>query len=556
MGRSLPLDAPAALTTGRAAGAGAPAALPAAPGATLRAVPVFDPIAELMARVTKGRDWPPKSEAATWRRVLSFRAFLDSDREDLKVVADWRDRNRELKVDPIGERIAEAWADHLFSEDVEVTPAADADADRLGEIIAGNDLTEECRAAERDFVVPEGEGWWRAYRDPDISDVPLLEWHSRATVAPFYIGKRLLAVALITELEGKPLLETARNAIFRHFECHAEGEVRHFVFRGTKDRLGTEVGLDAHSETVDLLETAPSGVWLHGGPMLMGRVINKRGRSPRIGVSEYNGIKDLLLDLNESLTIGSENMRLVAKRRIVVSASTVDVNAPAQLPTGDALVDVGDGSLVPVNGRSAVDFAAGEGVLVADPVNEELGRDSAAPFKVLEYTFDAEPLIAWRRELVTTALTRIGITPQWAGVSTGESDGFAVSGTALRLRLIPTTKAGNGKGKAWDTELPRALTALQGLDALEPGRGGNGNQWADPLSPPGVRRGDAVPQDEVEDAQVDSALISAGARSRFTSVKRQHPEWSDDDVKEELDRISEDRASSAPAGGLFGGAIA
>lgn len=512
----------------------------------------LDPIRELLDRVTKDKRWPPRSEAATWRRVLAWRAFLDSDREALKIVADWQHTDREYKVDPLGERIADAWADHLFSEDLEVTAAADTDADRLEELVAGNDLTDEFRAAERDYVASEGEGWWRWVIDRDVADHPILEWHSRASVAPFYIGRRLMACALITELEGKPLVQAGRNAVFRQFECHATGLVEHRVYRGTKDRLGAEVGLDAHEETLELADNLDRDQrWNHGLPMLMGRIINKRGRDPRLGISEYNAIKDYLLELNEALTIGGENMRLTAKKRVVVSETALSPNGGPTRPTGDDLIDAGDGSFVRRDGRPQ--FDAGEDIIVADALNEELGKDVAGTFKVLEYSFDADALIAHKRDLVETALTRLGITPQWVGIVAGDSAGLALTGTALRLRLIPTTKTGHGKGKAWDTQAPEILRRGALLDQLPEADGGFGTEWANTQDPPGFTRANPLPADEVEDAQIEATLVGAGVRSLTTSIASQHPEWTEKQVTEERRLILEDKA--ATGGGLgFGGA--
>jgi hypothetical protein len=510
----------------------------------------FDPIEELLNRIRSSREWPLRSEAATWRRVLAWRAFLECDREALKIVADWRDPNREYKVDGLGETIADTWADHLFSEDLEVSAAAAGDQDRLDTIL-GDTFTEDCRSAERDYVASEGEGWWRVVADPTSPPPRTSNGTAAPASSPYYVGARLLAVALVKVLEGAPNVQSARNAVFRHFEIHAEGITRHVVFQGNDRRLGRELPLDAHPETEDLAATlGESGTWAHGLPMLMGRVINKRGRRATVGISEYETVKDQLLDLNEAETIGAENARLTAKKRAIVPSSAVQAapTRPNGYPAGDGLIDDGEGGFVPANGRPV--FNAGEDLLVIDPVNEELGRDGTAPFTVLEYSFDAEALIAYKRDKVETALTRLRITPQWIGVQTGSGDGYAVSGTSLRLRAIPTTRAGNSKGKQWDKALPQLVRALQRLDALPEADGGFGQQWAQADEPPGVKRGNPMPNDEVEEATIEATLVGAGVKSVRQSVRDQHPEWTDEDVDAEVARIRGDRAAAPALGGF------
>jgi hypothetical protein len=509
----------------------------------------LDPIEALLRRIRKGGHWPPESEVKAWRAVKTWRAFLEADRPTLKRLADWTDDGREMKVDPLPERIAEAWADHLFGEELTVTAANDQDTARLEELIDENDLTEEARAAEREFVIAEGEGWWRVYVDEEVADVPLLEWHSRASVAPLFIGPRLKAVALISVLEGPGNTQGARNAIYRHFEIHADARVLHVVHRGTKDRLGGEVPLEDHPDTEELALTLGDGQqWEHGLPMLMGRIVNRRARDPRLGRSEYDGIRDYLMDLNEAVTIAAENARLTAKKRVVVPEGALR-RSPAgnRLAGGADLVDRGDGQLVPRAGGAVRSFDAGEDVLVADPLDAELGK-AADPFRVLEYSFDADALIAHKRDLIESAVTRVGLTPQWIGIRTGDGDGYAASGTALRLRLIPTDKGGRGKARAWDRELPRILSLLQQIDALPEDDGGLGNGWAEPEARPTVSRANPLPVDELEEAQVEATLVGAGARSVETSVRRQHPAWSDDEVRDEVARIKAEK----PAGGIPG----
>lgn len=535
----------------------------------------LDPVAQLLARIRAGGAWPPRSEASTWRKVRKWRAFADGDRDALARIADWRGRGRRYRLDDLGGRIREAWADHLFGEELEVAPAApppvdgesgdvvgdSPDAEVVDALVTVNDLTDLCRAAEADLVIPEGEAYWRGHVDPDVAEVPLLEFYSRLTVAPYFVGARLMAVALITELEGPGNGRAGRNAVFRHLEVHTEERVVHVLHRGTKSRLGWSVELDLHPETEELVAELDDVAgdygrgaleWAHGLPMLMGRIINRRGRNPRLGKSEFETIQDQLLDLNEAATIGAENARLTAKRRVVVPSSSVQPTAPRP-SDGLDLEDDGEGGLRRADGRPLVEpwYDLGEDVLVADPVNEELGRDSSSSFQVLEYSFDAEPLIAYKRDLVETALTRIGLAPEWVGINTGNQAAGALSGTARRLVLMPTTKAAHGKAKPWDRELPRILGLLLELGNLPVGDGGLDLAVADP-SPPAVERAEPIPEDPVEEATVESTLVSAGVRSIETSVRAQHPKWDDGQVKDEVDRIREDRKATG-GGGLLGG---
>lgn len=517
----------------------------------------LDPVAILLERLlAKGGPWPPPREVRVWSHVTLGRAFLESDRDKLRKRAAWTDQSKPYKVDPLPERMADARADFLWGEEPNIAPAHPSDEDRLKELVEGNgDLVGDFHSAERD-VAGEGQKWWRIYVDRDVAEVPLLEWHSRDTVIPLFIGRRLMAVALVTVLEGAGRAG-ARTAIYRHLEVHVDGAVVHVLLRGSAKRLGQEVPLDEHDETAELLdgELGPNGrvAWAHGLPMLMGRIPNRRRRgSTRLEpVSDFSSVEDFLLDLNESVTIGSTNMRLTAKKRAIMPQSAAQQATPrAGIGAGIDLIDRGDGSMVPADGRSMVDL--GEDVFIVDPMDAELGRDAPAPFRILEYSFDAEPLIAWRAELVEGALTRVGLTPQWVGVNARNAEGYAVSGTALRFKLVPTTNAGRRWARPWDGAdgTGRILSLMAQVDALPEEDGGFGADWTSPDEPMIVERANPLPTDEVEEAQVESTLVNARVRSRRQSIKAQHPDWTDEQVDSELELIEADTPAAPVIPGL------
>lgn len=512
----------------------------------------LDAVDLLLDELVKDGRWPPRRELRVRTEIATHRAFLESDRPALRQMAGWP-AGRDYKVDPLGELIADAWADHLYSEELDITPANDRDAKALDYIITGNGgLLDELHETER-MVVGEGEAWWRVYRDEEVADVPLLEWYSRDEVIPLFVGRanggRLLAAALVTELERR----TSSGPVYRHFEVHVDGAVEHVLFRGTKTRIGQTVPLDEHPELAELDaaidgDGADARVWAHGLPMLMGRVTNGRRIHRRlgIGISDYARIQDTLLDLNEAATIGSENMRLTAKRRVVITEEALRGSANAR---GAELVDRGDGTFTRA-AATAAGFSVGEDVLVHSRLDSELGQSPEALFKVLEYSFDAGALIAYKRDQVETAVTRVGLTPQYLGVVADSGDGLALSGTALRIRLIPTSKAGKGKLRPWARTEPHVLSLMARLDALPLNDGGFGRSWADPTTPPAVEHPNALPRDDVEDANVEATLVGAGLRSKRVSVEAQHPDWTDEQIEEELERIAEERPATSAAAGF------
>lgn len=492
-----------------------------------------------LVELERERQWPPKREEPILTRLNTWAAIRDSDRDTLRRVADWQTRSSlPYRVDPLGERIAETWAHYLFGDDPRVLPGNDADAQLLGELLEPSELPSELERAAV-LCSSEGEIWARVYSDPDAADHPLLEWVSRRNIYPKWVGGRLGAAAVVTEL-GRAYNNRPREEVDRHFEIHAPGVVLNVLFRGKDRELGKRVNLERNPQVGDL-----DDVWEHGlAGMLVGRIPNKLRKTRTLGRSDYDSPLDYLLDLNEAASIGSRNMRLTARKRAVISAAAAAASAPTER---------NDLELTPEEGGRQVPsarFDVTEEIFVEDPLDTELGKGGKDPYRILEYSFDAASLIEWKKDLVATALDRSGIVGQYAGSNVDPRVGYAISGTALRLRLIPTDKTGRGKARYWDTGLPRILATMQALDALPTAARGFARDWTDAAVRPTLQRAPGIPEDDAELIERESRAVEGGIRSIETAVRNTNRDRDDDWVAAEVERIRQDREASGGSGSL------
>jgi len=458
---------------------------------------------DLEAKI-KGTDtWPPKWDTA-WATVAKWQAFRESDADALKAIAHWRATDdRTYFPDPMPAKISGAFADLNFGEDPEFTAANEKDQDRLTEIVEENRLPSELRLAA-DTCVAEGEVWWRILVDPEQADVPLIRWHSRGQVLPLIRGRKVLACAFVSTIA----VESNGNTVIRLFEVHGEGTMLNLLFSGTSTSLGQPINLSQRPETADLPEA-----WNHALPMLAGRVINKIGRRGNLGISDYAGITDYLLALNETATIGQENARLTLKKRVVVPQRFLDRNG---------------------------DFPAGADIIIATDTDTDPDKPGQGLAQI-EWSFDAQAFIAYKHELEQTVVARVGLVPQLLGIgSAQDGGGQALTGPAIKLRYMPATLAAAGKGRFWDDELPGILCAAQRVDALTPKQDGLGREWAEASTPPTVERSSALPEDETEEATRHQLLVTAELEARQTAIEALHPDWDEKRVLEELTRIRAD----------------
>lgn len=495
--------------------------------------------------------WPLKCEQPVLTALNTWAAFRESDKATIRQIAGWTDERRQYRVDPLAERIADAWAAYLWGEDPRILAGGDSDQPLMDELLGldptGGGATLLASELERaaGLGVSEGEVWSRIYVDETTAPRPLLEWHSRRHVVPLWVGPRLVAAGLWTELAqlpGDAQAGSGSKIVWRHFELHAPGLVVNLLYQGKSGELGQRAELTDHPATAGLLET-----WQHELPgMLLQRIPNRLRGSVHLGISDYAGILDFLLDLNEAATIGATNMRLSARKRAIISAAAAARGSRSSDRTLEP--EQPSSSSVP---RATFDPA--EDIFVEDPLDAELGSTPTSPFRILEYSFDAQALIDWRRHLVDTALSRAALTGQYVGTA-DNAQGYAISGTAIRLKLIPTDQAGRAKARYWEDGLPRIVGNMVRLDSNPQAAGGFGRAWAQPELTPTVERRPGLPADNVEEAQRHGTLVAQGLESVQTAVRALHPDWTEAQVSDEVELIQADKRAMTPgtAGSIFG----
>lgn len=476
----------------------------------------------MTAKLARQQVWPAGRFKRVREHISLYAAFRESDRDRLKEDSEWTDADRYYQIDPVAPKISDAFASLLYGRRPEITAAAEKDQGRFDEIAQENGFPSKLQRGVR-TASSEGESWWRILADPEASDVPLITWHSRKNVYPIFVGEKLVACGLISTYIEEDEQDRATAKVWRHFEIHEKGFVTNVLYEGAKGTLGKLAPLESIEATENLKEE-----WEHDLPMLAGRIPNTEGTDPTLGVSDYFRIKDILQDLNEALTIGAENARKTLKQRMIAPSSAFDED--------DNVID--------------------KDVWAAESLDDEVdlsGDTKGSPFRVLEFTFEAEKILSWRRGLAEDALGRVGIVAAFVGAGS-PTEGLAQSGTALKVRLIPTTAAGEERGQYWDdlkTGLPGILALVAQVDALPQEQGGFGVTWADPITPPSVKRGSTLPEDEGEVIARNAEAVQGQIRSRRTAVEEQHPDWSPKEVDAELDRIREDVKDSQSLPGFL-----
>lgn len=460
---------------------------------------------KLADSITAIKEWPPPTERQVQNAINTRRAYYDANKSVLKGLhSPAIEDETGYIVDPLPVRISQAYADYLFSEKATIKAENEKDQERLDEIYQENDFDSRLHEVHEEYVSVEGEAWWRVRVDKTVAATPLVEWCSRTAVIPLIEAGKLVAAAFWCCLPHSDDDDTR----YRLFEIHADNVRYLHLYRGKEDNLGQRVPLTERTETANLAEE-----WVHGLPILAGRVTNGPYKGDMVGRSDYDKIADMLLALNEATTIGAKNVRLVGRKRLFVSSA---LRKPTETSGGKATLLAVDDDVVQY-----------EGAMV------QQGSETVPPVKQIEYKLDAEDLIKYKDDLVNTVLTRVGLVPQLIG---DEAKGQAVSGLELKLRFLPSVNAGKGRGRQWIKAIREAVMRVMLVDALPQEMEGNGYQYTT-TDIPSVTLGSILPQDEEELVRINATAVTAEIRSKYTAIAAQHPDWDEAQIITELNRI-------------------
>jgi hypothetical protein len=334
----------------------------------------------------------------------------------------------------------------------------------------------------RDDAVSEGKPYLTAVPDDKIIWKVL---HGRAVVGGVCVFEWSPPKAFGESLE-----------IWRLLEEHAAGYVERRVYRGTFNRLGRQMGWESRPEEWEgLLEYQETGLDV---PTLV-RWDNVPG-----GHSDIKGNEIMLDRLDEA-----ESLLLDKARKSVpivfVHRDLADENGEVDL--------------------EAVQFtkSTGEGMEV------ELGQGISKAVEVAQPGFQSKEHIEWVSHLREMIALHSGYSQaSWGIGESGRSD----SGTALQLRQARTLLTKAGKDRMAREAIRNALAiALAWLD--------NAQAVADYR--PEVMLGEGLPEDTVERANELSTRKTAGILSLRQAIRESHPDWTEDQVDEELELIEEDK---------------
>jgi hypothetical protein len=354
-----------------------------------------------------------------------------------------------------------------------------------------------------------GGVYLRATWDVRLVDYPILDVVQPDNVVPEWAWGMLRAATfwqVVYEDEKECLRHLERHEIGANGNAH----IYHYLYRGTYGKAGVPIPLTASGVTADLppfIDTGIKGLDVRYIPNMRP---NRLERQSPLGVSDYVSKESLFASLDEVWT-QLMNELILGKARLFVPEEYLDFSHSR------ATFNVDTSVFTPLN---------------VDPMSTE----SFNGVKMIQPDLRVDKYLLACHSLVRELISRCGYAPQSFGL---DIEGNAPSGTALRIRERKSLITQGKKQGYWQSALQDMLGILLQLDYTVFNSGILPSQVL-------VQYADSVHFDMAEVAQTVNMLSAANAASVEVKVRMLHPDWSDDQVLQEVTTIKQESGSVVP----------
>jgi len=411
---------------------------------------------------------------------------------------------------PIAGDIASMSADLLFAKKprLEVT-------DKVGQAWLEERVDDELHATLLEAAeVDAGLGgvYLRTVWDEQVSDRPWLDIvHPDAAVPTFRYGH--LASVIFWRV-----LEDSGDQVVRHLEQHnlIDGYIQHAVYIGDQIRIGTPDSL----ANFEQLEPIVAAIGTAGGDTInlpdlpqgaatVTYIPNMRpnrlwrwvpGAAP-VGRSDYQGVEGMMDALDETYSSWMRDVRL-AKSRLMVPPSYLESRGPGK----PAIADVDREVFIPMN-------------MLAGAADKSLITANQFAIRFAEHKATADAL-------VSVIVHGAGYSPQTFGEQATSAGNVTATEIEDRNRRSLLTRS--KKIHYWKPRLADAAFSLMAVESAVFRKPGLKPERPDIVFP------DAVLPSPQELAQTAVALSTAQAASKQTLVGMVHPDWTQEQIDEEV----------------------
>jgi A118 family predicted phage portal protein len=449
--------------------------------------------------------WPPEERETEYDKFAEWSALYSGSREKLlevyqaKVGNFWakdviKDRVTMLHV-PIAGDIAGVSSDLLFSEKPDIRYDDDSTFEHLDESLNDMDFYSRLLAGS-ETAAALGGVYLKINYDEDVADYPIINVAQADNAIPRFKWGYLQGVTF-----HKVISDNSEEAVWRLLEHRTDDGIKYELFKGNTMILGQKQPLTAREETAEYDEYVPLPA--SGIVYIPNKLPNRLWRGSSLGISDYNGIENLMDALDETYTSLLRDIRL-GKARIYVP---------------ERYMNNVDGTLKFDVDQEAYEF-----------INADPNSDQKIDFNQFKIRTDEHLKTAV--ELIEKIVSIAGYSPISFGLNQGNTS--AQTATEIKARENKSQKTRSKKAKYWTRGIEKILADWLIIDNFA-------FNSSNTLGTPAVILADSFTTDPLERANSIKTLNDAQAASTYLKVKMLHDDWTEEEVEKEVERIQKEQ---------------
>jgi hypothetical protein len=386
-----------------------------------------------------------------------------------------------------------------------------------------------------------GGSYLRPAWDDQTAEHPLFTVVRADRALPEFRFDQLVGVCFVTVLPMPAGWKAYRDGqVWRWLEHHEPRQIRHELWLGSESNLGQPQLLEVHPATEFLTANIPTTAIRPKG--ILAEYIpcdlpNALDESLPLGRSVLQGVETMLDALDETFDSWMRDFRL-GKGRVLLSGEMLTPVAAQRKSSGGGFLGGRFGGSKNTTPAAAFDVDA-EAFMTLETPMEQAGANgtTTTPITLVQFAIRVKEHFDTCMAIVEQVVSRAGYAPQTFGINV---DG-QLSGTAMRRRELRSHRTKDRMRRYARPALERAAETLMLINATLFG-------GPRPTARPTLEWKDTDGADPKETADTVEILRRAMVMSVETAVREVHPEWDDDQVKDEVGRLAaEQPALTAPS---------
>jgi A118 family predicted phage portal protein len=354
--------------------------------------------------------------------------------------------------------------------------------------------------------------------EPSLEKIPLISVLTPSQFFPVFWRGRLWEVLCFRVVKT-----TESGIVYRLFENRRrEGTsliIEYQLHKGTDDKVGKIIDFSeiAETENLNLEPVKHNNIDGLGCAYIPNMRPNKLIPGAYVGINDYNSSITMLDSLDFAWTSWIRDIELGLAQLLIDE----ELLEKAKNKTG--------GTVQFLNKFNKFRKA----FVKLDLSSWKMGGEGGIkPIEQVQFDIRVDEHAKTCEQLFYQIINQCGYSPQSFGLGI---EGRAESGTALKLRENKSQLTRNKKSRYWIPAIRQILLQMQRFD-----KSSNGfNQMYDEQDT-SIEIEDSIMTDTKEVSETIRNLDQAKAISNYTKVKMQHPDWKEDDIKNEVDKINKE----------------